>query len=69
MNFVRVITDAEYEDCYQFSSGTGVGKSCSKDSPFLKKWLWENQDNLPADIQAKVDDGTLTIEEADDGSE
>tara|TARA_R110002012_G_scaffold1311_1_gene5391 strand:- start:77 stop:280 length:204 start_codon:yes stop_codon:yes gene_type:complete len=33
--------------------------------PTFQDWLKENKDNLPSDIQAKVDDGTLKIEEAD----
>jgi len=33
--------------------------------PLFQKWLKANKDNLPSDIKAKVDDGTLTIEEAD----
>ena len=34
------------------------------DSEF-QQWLRDNQDNLPDDIQAKIDDGTLTIADAD----
>ena len=33
--------------------------------PPFQDWLKANKDNLPSDIQAKVDDGTLTIAEAD----
>ena len=65
MNFVKIVTDEEYGDRYQFSSGTGTGKSCSPQSPFLQQWLRDNADNLPADIQAKVEAGELTIQEAD----
>ena len=31
----------------------------------FQQWLRDNEDNLPSDIQAKIDDGTLTIQEAD----
>ena len=38
-----------------------VRVTCSDlDKPF-QKWLFENQDNLPTDIQAKVDSGDLVI--------
>ena len=38
-----------------------VRVTCSNlDKPF-QKWLFENQDNLPTDIQAKVDSGDLVI--------
>jgi len=33
--------------------------------PPFQDWLRANKDNLPSDIQAKVDDGTLKIEDAD----
>jgi len=31
----------------------------------FQQWLRDNQDNLPADIQAKVEAGELTIQDAD----
>ena len=31
----------------------------------FQQWLRDNQDNLPDDIQAKIDAGTLTIADAD----
>lgn len=50
------------EIVYINSGGT---RSCiSRDSEF-QQWLRDNQDNLPDDIQAKIDDGDLTIEDAD----
>tara|TARA_R100001591_G_C4266310_1_gene161213 strand:+ start:431 stop:631 length:201 start_codon:yes stop_codon:yes gene_type:complete len=30
--------------------------------PPFQNWLRENKDNLPSDIQAKIDDGSLAIE-------
>ena len=39
--------------------------TCTDKHPPFQDWLKANKDNLPSDIQAKVDDGTLTIEEAD----
>jgi len=40
-------------------------KTCIGKDPEFQQWLRDNQDNFPDDIQAKVDDGTLTIEDAD----
>lgn len=41
--------------------------TCVDTHPDFQSWLRNNQDNLPDDIQAKIDDGTLTIQEAVDG--
>ncbi len=50
------------EDVDIYSDGA---RSCiSKDNVF-QQWLRDNQDNLPDDIQAKIDDGTLTIADAE----
>tara|TARA_X000001382_G_C3059208_1_gene143724 strand:- start:27 stop:224 length:198 start_codon:yes stop_codon:yes gene_type:complete len=38
---------------------------CVAKHPPFQDWLRANKDNLPSDIQAKVDDGTLKIEDAD----
>ena len=44
----------------------GDGKrSCIGIDKVFQQWLRDNKDNLPDNIQAKVDDGTLTIAEAD----
>ena len=47
---------------YVNSDGT---RSCIGRDPEFQQWLRDNQDNLPDDIQAKIDDGTLTIADAD----
>ena len=39
--------------------------TCIDTNPEFQSWLRDNQDTLPDDIQAKIDAGTLTIEEAD----
>jgi hypothetical protein len=58
---VSHITDLN-EIVYINSDGT---RSCiSRDSEF-QQWLRDNQDNLPDDIQAKIDAGELTIADAD----
>tara|TARA_R100000951_G_scaffold71280_2_gene60075 strand:+ start:160 stop:339 length:180 start_codon:yes stop_codon:yes gene_type:complete len=44
----------------------GDGKrSCIGVDVIFQEWLRKNKDDLPNDIQAKIDAGTLTIEEAD----
>ena len=39
--------------------------TCIDTNPEFQSWLRDNQDTLPDDIQAKIDAGTLTIEDAD----
>ena len=39
--------------------------TCSDQNPEFQQWLRDNADNLPADIQAKVEAGELIIQEAD----
>ena len=56
-----VITTSEGIEVY----GNGQ-RSCVGHDKEFQQWLRDNQDNLPADIQAKVDEGTLTIQDADD---
>ena len=43
-----------------------TNRSCFGHDKEFQQWLRDNQDNLPADIQAKVDEGTLTIQPADE---
>ena len=38
---------------------------CLAEDKQFQQWLRDNEDNLPSDIQAKIDDGTLTIQEAE----
>ena len=40
-------------------------RSCIGIDKEFQQWLRDNQDNLPADIQAKVEAGELTIQDAD----
>jgi hypothetical protein len=42
-----------------------VRVTCIAENPEFQQWLRDNADNLPADIQAKVEAGELTIQEAD----
>tara|TARA_R100000231_G_C5324939_1_gene164583 strand:- start:694 stop:873 length:180 start_codon:yes stop_codon:yes gene_type:complete len=44
----------------------GDGKrSCIGIDKVFQEWLRKNKDNLPDDIQAKIDAGELTIKDAD----
>jgi len=49
---------------YKKVVGNTTTISTDKD-PGFQWWLRSNKDNLPDDIQAKIDDGTLTIEDSD----
>jgi len=40
-------------------------RSCFGYDKTFQQWLRDNQDNLPTDIQAKVEAGELTIEPAE----
>jgi len=40
-------------------------RSCVGHDKEFQQWLRDNADNLPADIQAKVEAGELVIQEAD----
>ncbi len=53
-------------DTYEGVVVYGDGKrSCMGIDKEFQQWLRDNQDNLPADIQAKVEAGELTIQDAD----
>jgi hypothetical protein len=47
----------------------GSQQSCFANHAPFQQWLRDNADNLPTDIQAKVEAGELVIQEADSGSE
>jgi len=54
------------EDLYKRTDADGkVRVSCIAEDPEFQTWLRANKDSLPSDIKAKVDDGTLTIKDAD----
>ena len=49
---------------YQWTDGNGlVRRTCFGWDSDFQDWLSENKDNLPDDIQAKVNSGELTIED------
>ena len=53
-------------DLYKRTDADGkVRVSCIAENPEFQTWLRANKDDLPSDIKAKVDDGTLTIAAAD----
>lgn len=66
MSYSVLHTEDNGVTVYKKIDADGVFRmSCLKHHPPFQEWLRENRDNLPSDIQAKVDDGTLTIQEAD----
>ena len=62
MTYSVIDTNLENETIYGTSDGT---KSCIDVDPEFQQWLRDNQNDLPDDIQAKIDAGTLTIADAD----
>ena len=53
-------------DLYKRTDADGkVRFTCLAENPEFQSWLRANKDSLPSDLQAKVDDGTLTITDAD----
>ena len=62
MTYGVIDTNLDNETIYGTSDGI---KSCIDADPEFQQWLRDNQDSLPDDIQAKIDDGTLTIADAD----
>ena len=60
MNY-EIITDKE-TGAFIYSNGI---RSCVAEDHEFQQWLRDNQDNLPADIQAQVEAGTLVIAEAE----
>ena len=54
------------KDLYKRTDADGkVRFTCLAENLEFQTWLRDNKDNLPSDIKAKVDDGTLTIKDAD----
>ncbi len=53
-------------DLYKRTDADGkVRFTCLAENPEFQSWLRANKDDLPSDLQAKVDDKSLTIKEAD----
>ena len=66
MSYSVLHTETNGVTIYKKLDADGVFRvSCLKNHPPFQEWLRKNKDNLPSDIQAKIDDGTLTIQEAD----
>ena len=56
----------EDKDLYKRTDVDGkVRVTCIAEDPEFQTWLRANKNSLPSDIKAKVDDGTLTIKDAD----
>tara|TARA_R100000773_G_scaffold11143_1_gene10285 strand:+ start:922 stop:1122 length:201 start_codon:yes stop_codon:yes gene_type:complete len=66
MSYSVLHTEDSGVTVYKKTDADGVFRvSCFKHHPPFQEWLRKNKDNLPSDIQAKVDDGSLKIEDAD----
>ena len=59
----KVFSDIN-KDLYKRTDADGkVRFTCLAENSEFQSWLKENKDNLPSDIQKKIDDGELTIAE------
>ena len=66
MTFSVLGKTTEDKDLYKRTDADGkVRFTCLADNPECQTWVRANKDSLPSDLQAKVDDGTLTIKDAD----
>jgi len=66
MSYSVLHTEDSGVTIYKKIDADGVYRvSCLKNYPPFQEWLRKNKDNLPNDIKAKVDDGSLKIEETD----
>lgn len=66
MSYSFMKTNDDGDLIYQRTDDDGlVRRTCLSVDPEFQAWLRANKDSLPDDIQAKVDAGELTIEDAD----
>ena len=66
MTFSVLGKTTDNKDLYKRTDADGkVRVSCIAEDTEFQSWLRANKDSLPSDIKAKVDDGTLTIADAD----
>ena len=66
MSYSVMKTNDDGDVIYQRTDADGlVRRTCLAHDPEFQSWLSTNRNNLPDDIQAKVDDGILTIADAD----
>jgi len=66
MSYSVMKTNDNGDVIYQRTDDDGlVRRTCLAHDPEFQAWLRANKDSLPDDIQAKIDAGELTIEEAD----
>ena len=66
MTYAVLGKTTDNKDLYKRTDADGkVRVSCIAEDPEFQSWLRANKDDLPSDIKAKVDDGTLTIKDAD----
>ena len=66
MTYAVLGKTTDNKDLYKRTDSDGkVRVSCIAENPEFQSWLRANKNDLPSDIKAKVDDGTLTIADAD----
>ena len=66
MTYAVLGKTTDNKDLYKRTDADGkVRVSCIAEDTEFQSWLRANKDSLPSDIKAKVDDGTLTIADAD----
>ena len=66
MTYAVLGKTTDNKDLYKRTDADGkVRVSCIAENPEFQSWLRANKNDLPSDIKAKVDDGTLTIKDAD----
>jgi len=66
MTYAVLGKTTDNKDLYKRIDADGkVRVTCIAENPEFQSWLRANKDSLPSDIKAKVDNGTLTIKEAD----
>jgi hypothetical protein len=66
MSYSVLHTEKSGVTVYKKIDDDGVFRmSCFGHHPPFQDWLKANKDNLPSDIQAKVNDGSLKIQDAE----
>ena len=62
MSYSVMKTNEDNDVIYQWKNSEGlITMTCLDHDSQFQEWLKDNKDNLPSDIQKKIDDGELTI--------
>jgi len=66
MSYSVMKVNDENDVIYQWTNKDGkITMTCLDYDSQFQEWLRRNKDNLPNDIQEKINEGVLTIEDAD----